>query len=65
MIKEKDKIDCCLFQCSEGEFTCSDGRCIPLENRCNILRDCDDNSDEVHCDLVRIDDDQVIRQFVD
>jgi len=47
------------FQCLETEFTCNDGNCISLDKRCNILRDCPDNSDEIHCDLVRIVDDQV------
>ncbi|XP_023326611.1 glycine receptor subunit alpha-2 [Eurytemora carolleeae] len=38
-----------LTRCSTVEFTCDDGTCIPLVNRCNITPDCPDNSDEVGC----------------
>ena len=55
----KEKIILAALQCSDSEFTCNDGSCISLAHRCNILRDCKDNSDELRCDLVRIDDDQV------
>ena len=37
------------YRCSTVEFTCDDGTCIPLVNRCNITPDCPDNSDEVGC----------------
>ena len=36
----------------EGEFTCNDGQCIKMEERCNQLPDCRDESDEVGCQLI-------------
>ena len=36
------------------EFTCGNGMCIPLSKRCNHVHECEDNSDEEHCHLVRI-----------
>ena len=38
--------------CSEREFTCDDGLCIQMENRCNRRADCQDNSDERNCQVV-------------
>ena len=34
----------------EGEFTCNDGQCIKMEERCNQVPDCRDKSDEVGWD---------------
>ena len=36
----------------EGEFTCNDGQCIAMEERCDQLPDCRDKSDEVGCQLI-------------
>ena len=41
-----------LTGCSDGEFTCNDGQCIKMEERCNQLPDCRDKSDEVGCQLI-------------
>ena len=41
-----------LTGCKEGEFTCSDGQCIPMERRCDQLPDCRDESDEQECKLL-------------
>ena len=38
-----------MFQCKPLEFTCTDGTCISLENRCDIIQDCPDKSDETNC----------------
>ncbi|XP_039439159.2 putative vitellogenin receptor [Culex pipiens pallens] len=36
--------------CSEEEFPCDNGSCVPKASRCNNSRDCSDGSDEVGCD---------------
>ena len=36
----------------DGEFTCDDGQCIKMEERCNQIPDCRDESDEVGCQVV-------------
>ena len=36
----------------EGEFTCNDGQCIKMEERCDQVPDCRDKSDEVGCQLI-------------
>ena len=35
--------------CSEDEYTCENGQCIPANQRCNLLIDCYDESDESYC----------------
>ena len=42
------------------EFGCNNGRCIPMEERCNEVSNCDDSSDELDCDMLDFDDDQVV-----
>ena len=32
-----------------GQFTCDDGQCVTMEQRCNQLPDCRDLSDEKNC----------------
>jgi hypothetical protein len=44
-----------LTKCSEDEFTCNDGSCQPLENRCDLKQDCEDRSDEKLCQKVVVD----------
>ena len=41
-----------LTGCKAGEFTCNDGQCISMEERCNQLVDCRDESDEMGCEIL-------------
>uniref|UniRef100_A0ABM0N1J1 G-protein coupled receptor GRL101-like n=1 Tax=Saccoglossus kowalevskii TaxID=10224 RepID=A0ABM0N1J1_SACKO len=38
--------------CSESEFECHDGTCIPLDQKCDRVFDCFDDSDEADCPIV-------------
>lgn len=38
--------------CSENDFTCADGSCIPIESRCDLHVDCRDSSDEEKCSKI-------------
>lgn len=35
--------------CSNGEFRCNDGLCIPMSKHCDLKDDCNDRSDEIGC----------------
>ena len=35
-----------------GEFTCNDGQCVTMEQRCNQIANCRDESDETDCKLL-------------
>ena len=35
--------------CYPGKFTCASGQCVPLEDRCNIELNCEDQTDEKNC----------------
>ena len=41
-----------LTGCRDGQFTCEDGQCIRMEERCDQLTDCRDESDEKGCILL-------------
>ena len=41
-----------LSGCNPGEFTCDDGQCVTMEERCNQIPNCRDESDEVDCKLI-------------
>ena len=41
-----------LTGCAEGDFTCNDGQCVKMEERCNQVPDCRDESDEDGCKLI-------------
>ena len=45
-------INLTLSRCSEDEFTCADGICIPSWQRCDLVQHCDDLSDELECHTV-------------
>ena len=38
--------------CEENEFTCNDGQCVRMDQRCNQLPDCRDKSDEKNCKIL-------------
>ena len=42
-----------LTGCGEGKFTCNDGQCVTMEQRCDQLANCRDKSDERRCELVK------------
>ena len=38
--------------CNNTEFTCDDGQCIKMDERCDQLSDCEDKSDEMDCKIL-------------
>ena len=36
----------------DGQFTCNDGQCVNMTERCDQVRDCRDGSDEEGCQLI-------------
>ena len=46
------KIALKLTGCKESEFTCSDGQCIRMEERCDQIPQCRDKSDEQNCQML-------------
>ena len=41
-----------LTACNEGQFTCDDGQCVKMDQRCNQLPNCGDESDETGCEIL-------------
>ena len=41
-----------LTGCWDGEFTCSDGQCVRMAERCDQVLDCRDESDEINCQVL-------------
>ena len=41
-----------LTGCASDEFTCDDGQCIKMNERCNQVPDCRDKSDEKGCHIM-------------
>lgn len=51
-----------LTVCQEGQFTCDDGTCVDLTQRCNLQYDCRDHSDEAKCQMIRLPLDYKVRR---
>ena len=49
-----DSVELTFSQCYPDKFTCDSGQCIPLEERCNIELNCEDETDEYNCAGIRI-----------
>ena len=50
-------------QCYQHEFGCHDGKCIPLEHRCDGVPDCESGFDELNCTIIIKDDWLYQKQF--
>ncbi|XP_063584655.1 uncharacterized protein LOC134762215 [Penaeus indicus] len=46
------EVDLLLTMCAEESFTCNDGTCVDMSQRCDLRAHCDDGSDEMECDKV-------------
>ena len=44
-----------LSGCAEDQFTCDDGQCVSIANRCDQIINCRDKSDETDCKLLVLD----------
>ena len=52
-IKEEKYLS--FSRCEFGEeYSCESGHCISIEKRCNNVRDCEDNSDEMDCLTIEV-----------
>ena len=52
--EESYTLDITLTGCNDTEFTCKDGSCISMEDRCDDKTDCYDETDEDDCSLVKL-----------
>ena len=41
-----------LSACKTDEYTCNDGQCVKMEERCNQMSNCKDDSDEMDCKVL-------------
>ena len=41
--------------CTKSQFTCNDGACVPLKLKCDQIKHCPDNSDELDCNNIQVD----------
>ena len=48
------KLEIKLTACNNNEFTCDDGQCVKMRQRCNQVPDCDDKSDELNCKILAL-----------
>ena len=50
--KINDTVQLKLTGCPDGYFTCDNGDCIDMEKRCDQLLNCEDETDEVNCNIL-------------
>ena len=43
-----------LTGCNNTQFTCDDGQCVKMEERCDQVPDCEDKSDELNCKILAL-----------
>ena len=41
-----------ISTCGQAQFTCGDGTCLPKSQRCNLVNECPDQTDEKDCQLL-------------
>ena len=44
-----------LSACLDTQFTCGDGLCIEIDERCDGVTDCKDMTDEIECKVIQMD----------
>ena len=56
--KESDsyKVELKMTGCKEGNFTCHDGQCVSMTERCDQVPNCRDHSDEKGCSILVLED---------
>ena len=52
-----------LTVCDSTQFSCDDGTCINRTLRCDLKYDCQDNTDEINCHLIRFPKDYKVREI--
>ena len=51
--KDRDyEIELKLTGCKEDEFTCDEGQCVQIAERCDHVTQCEDESDERNCKVL-------------
>lgn len=45
-----------LSACSNSQYMCDSGQCVPHTKRCNLYHDCYDKTDELNCRKVKVGD---------
>ena len=45
-----------MTSCDDGQFTCWDGQCVHMAERCDQIAQCRDRSDEKGCQIISIDE---------
>lgn len=41
-----------VSSCTDGEFSCTSGQCVPAPLVCDFKEDCEDGSDEEFCGMI-------------